>query len=129
MQAEEDSLRLLWNRGVSRPPFDHLLLSVNLECACAATMTLRIDKTTSGDKTVIRFAGKLRREILGIVNKQIASCIGEVALDLTQLESASLEGVLFLNDCEDRGITVTGAPAYVLTWMNEERKTADESLC
>ena len=92
-------------------------------------MTLRIDKTASGDKTVIRLSGKLRREVLDLVTKQIASSVGEVSLDLTQLDSISLEGVRFLNGCEDRGIAIAGAPAYVLTWMKCERTTANVSLC
>ena len=92
-------------------------------------MTLRIDKTTSGDKTVIGLSGKLRLEVLGIVSKQIASSVGEVSLDLTQLESVSLEGVRSLNDCENRGIAITDAPACVPGWMKRESKTADESLC
>jgi len=92
-------------------------------------MTLRIDKTTSGDKTIIHLSGKLLREVLDIVTKQIASSVGEVSLDLTQLDSISLEGVRFLNDCEDRGIAITDAPAYVLRWMKRERTTTNESLC
>ena len=133
-QAEEICLHFLWNRAVSRrrrPPAG----CVNSDSAFLVNMTLRIDKTASGDntasgdKTVIRLSGKLRREVLGVVTKQIALSVGEVSLDLTQLESVSLEGVRFLNDWEDRGIAITDAPAYVRTWMKRERKTADERLC
>jgi len=92
-------------------------------------MTLRIDKTASGDKTVIRLSGKLRREVLDLVTKQIASSVGEVSLDLTQLDSICLDGVRFLNDCEDRGIAITDAPAYILTWMKRARTITNESLC
>jgi hypothetical protein len=84
---------------------------VNSDRSFFVTMTLKIDKTASGDKTVIRFSVKLRREVLDLVTKQIASSAGEVSLDLTQLDSISLEGVRFLNDCEDRGIAITGARA------------------
>ena len=92
-------------------------------------MTLRIDKTASGDKTVIRLRGKLRREVLDLVTKQIAPSVGEVSLDLTQLDSISLEGVRFLNDCEDRGIAIADAPAYILTWMKCVRTTTNVSPC
>jgi len=92
-------------------------------------MTLRIDKTASGDKTVIRLSGKLPGEVLDLVTKQIASSVSEVSLDPTQLDSISLEAVRFLNDCEDRGIAIIDAPAYVLTWMKRARTITNESLC
>jgi len=102
---------------------------VNCDWSFFVTMTLRIDKTASGDKTVIHLSGKLLREVLDLVARQIASTVGEVSLDLTQLDSISLEGVRFLNHCDDRGIAITNAPAYVLRWMKRERTTTNESLC
>ncbi len=102
---------------------------MNSDWSFFVTMTLRIDKTASGDKTVIRLSGKLRREVLDFVTKQIASSVGEVSLDLTQLDSICLDGVHFLNDCEDRGIAITDAPAYILTWMKRARTITNESLC
>ena len=102
---------------------------VNSDWSFFVTMTLRIDKTASGDKTVIRLSGKLPGEVLDLVTKQIASSVSEVSLDPTQLDSISLEAVRFLNDCEDRGIAIIDAPAYVLTWMKRARTITNESLC
>ena len=127
-QAEEIGSCFLWNRTVSCPPWAPLG-GVNSNRSFFVTMTLRLDKTASGDKTVIRLSGKLRREVLDLVTKQIASSVGEVSLDLTQLDSICLDGVHLLNDCEDRGIAITGAPTYVLTWMKRARTITNESLC
>ena len=127
-QAEEIGSCFLWDRTVSCLPWA-ALGGVNSNRSFFVTMTLRLDKTASGDKTVIRLSGKLRREVLDLVTKQIASSVGEVSLDLTQLDSICLDGVHFLNDCEDRGIAITGAPAYVLTWMKRARTITNESLC
>ena len=99
-------------------------------CAvCNATMTLKIERIAAEHTTVIRLIGRLRREHLGIVTKQIQSCTGEVTIDLGELVLISIEGVRFLNACEDRGIIVTNASIYVTDWMKRERMPTDDDLC
>ena len=94
-----------------------------------ATMNLKIDRIAAEHTTVIRLIGRLRREHLGIVMKQIQSCTGEVAIDLGELVLISVEGVRFLNACEDRGIVVINASPYVTAWMKRERMPRDEDPC
>lgn len=94
-----------------------------------ATMTLKIDKITAKRTTVIRLIGRLRREHLGIVRKQIESCTGEVTIDLGELALISVEGVRLLNACEDQGIVVINASLYITAWMKRERMPTDDDLC
>ena len=94
-----------------------------------AIMTLKIDKITAKRSTVIRLIGRLRREHLGIVTKQIESSTGEIMLDLTELALISVEGVRFLNACEDQGIVVANASPYLTDWMKRERMPTDDDLC
>jgi hypothetical protein len=92
-------------------------------------MTLKIDTIATEHTTVIRLIGRLRLEPMGIVNKQIQSCTGEVTIDLGELALISPEGVRFLNACEDQGILVINASPYVTAWMERERMPTDDDLC
>lgn len=94
-----------------------------------STMTLKIERIAAEHTTVIRLIGRLRCEHLGIVTKQIQSCTGEVTIDLGELALISVEGVRFLNACEDHGIVVTNASLYVTDWMKRERMPTDDDLC
>jgi hypothetical protein len=91
-----------------------------------ATMTLKI---AAEHTTVIRLIGRLRREHLGIVTKQIQSCTGEVTIDLGELALISVEGVRFLNACQDQGIFVANVSPYVTDWMKRERMPTDDDPC
>lgn len=100
-------------------------------CGCSrlAIMTLKIDKIRGNRATVIRLIGRLGREHLEIVTKQIQSCAGEVTIDLGELALISVEGVRFLNACEDQGIVVINASLYITAWMKRERMPTDADLC
>lgn len=94
-----------------------------------ATMTLKIESLAGEHTTVIRLIGRLGREHLGIVTKQIQSSTGEVTLDLGDLPLISVEGVRFLNACQEQGIVVANASPYVTDWMKQERMPTDDDLC
>jgi hypothetical protein len=93
------------------------------------TMPLKIDKIATKHSTVIRLFGRLRREHSGIVTKQIQSLTGEITLDLGELALISVEGVRFLNACQDQGIVVANASPHVTDWMKRERNTTDDGPC
>jgi hypothetical protein len=92
-------------------------------------MTLKIESLAGEHTTVIRLIGRLGREHLGIVTKQIQSSTGEVTLDLGDLPLISVEGVRFLNACQEQGIVVANASPYVTDWMKQERMPTDDDLC
>ena len=92
-------------------------------------MTLKIERIAAEHTTVIRLIGRLGREHLSIVTKQIRSSTGEVTLDLGELALISVEGVRFLNACEHQGVVVANASPYVTDWMKREREPADDDPC
>ena len=94
-----------------------------------ALMTLKIEKVTAERITVIRLIGSLRHEHLDTLTKQIQSCVGEITLDLGELELVSLEGVRFLIACQDQGVGISNASPFVTNWMKQERMPADDDLC
>lgn len=91
-------------------------------------MTLKIERIAAEHTTVIRLIGRLRREHLSMVMKQIQSSTGEVTLDLGELALISVEGVRFLNACQDEGTVIANASPYVTDWMKRERMPTD-NLC
>lgn len=92
-------------------------------------MTLKIERIAAEHTTVIRLIGRLGREHLSIVTGQIQSSTGEVTLDLGELALISVEGVRFLNACQDEGIGVANASPYVTDWMKRERMSTRDDLC
>lgn len=86
-------------------------------------MTLKIEKVVSGKTAIVRLIGRLGVEHLKEVSKQIKPVEVPVTLDLSELSLVSLEGVRFLNACEDKRITVANALPYISAWMLRERET------
>ena len=92
-------------------------------------MTLKIEKIADERATVIRLVGRLRREHLAILTKEIEACTGKITLDLAELALISLEGVRFLVVCQDQGILVANALPYVTDWMKRERQPTKDDPC
>jgi hypothetical protein len=86
-------------------------------------MTLKIEKTASRGTAIVRLIGRLSVEHLEEVWKEIKPVEVPVTLDLSELSLVSLEGVRFLNACEDKGIAVANASHYISAWMLRERET------
>ena len=86
-------------------------------------MTLKIEKIVSRKTAIVRLTGRLSVEHLEEVLNQIKFVEVPVSLDLSELSLVSLEGVRFLNACEDKGITVANASPYICAWMLRERET------
>jgi ABC-type transporter Mla MlaB component len=86
-------------------------------------MTLKIEMTVSHKTAILRLIGRLSVEHLEEVWREIEPVEVPVTLDLSELSLVSLEGVRFLNACEDKGIAVANASPYVSAWMLRERET------
>lgn len=86
-------------------------------------MTLKIEKIVSRKTAIVRLIGRLSVEHLEEVWKEIKPVRVPVTLDLSEMSLVSLEGVRFLNACEDRGIVVANASPYISAWMLRERET------
>jgi hypothetical protein len=85
-------------------------------------MTLKIEKGLADKTAIVRLIGRLSGEHLEEVLNQIKLVEMPVTLDLSELSLVSLEGVRFLNACEEKGITVANASPYISAWMSRERQ-------
>ena len=86
-------------------------------------MTLRIDRHAFGKQVVLQLVGNLRSEHLDELEEQIKAAGPDMVLDVGAVALISVEGVRFLNSCEDDGIAIKNASPYIAQWMALERKT------
>jgi hypothetical protein len=86
-------------------------------------MTLRIQKRTEGNTTILLLSGQL-------VTLELKSLLGEiertptVALDLTEVTLVDLDTVQFLAGCEASGVELVHCPPYVREWISRENDRA-----
>jgi len=94
-------------------------------------MTLKIEKIVSRKTAIVRLTGRLSVEHLEEVLNQIKLVEMPMTLDLSELSLVSLEGVRFLNECEDKGIIVANASPYIWPGCcgNGRRGSTDDHEC
>ena len=89
-------------------------------------MTLRIDRHAVGQQVILQLVGNLQIEHLGELREQIKTGGRDIVLDVRALTLISVEGIRFLNSCEDAGIAIANASRYVSEWMALERNTGPQ---
>jgi hypothetical protein len=83
-------------------------------------MTLRIEKTADGNKTIIRLSGRLQYEHVDELKRQVDGAHSSSALDLEGVTLVDFEVVRFLNACENNGVTLLHCWPYIREWMIRE---------
>jgi len=81
-------------------------------------MTLRIDRV--GER--VRLSGEFRSAHVHQVKTEIDHCGSPSILDLEEVDLVDVEAIHFLNSCEDQGVSVLNASAYIKEWMVQERE-------
>jgi anti-anti-sigma regulatory factor len=84
-------------------------------------MTLKIEKHSDGNSTIIRLIGRMRAEHLPELQKQIGASELTISLDLEELKLVDVEAVRFLGSCEARGATLINCSPYIRDWIGKER--------
>ena len=85
-------------------------------------MTLRIDRHALGKRVILQLVGNLRIEHLDELKAQIKAAGRDIVLDVGAVTLISVEGIRFLNACENGGITIKDASPYISEWMTLERR-------
>jgi hypothetical protein len=80
-------------------------------------MTLKIEKVSDGEKTVIRLSGNLQSEHLDELKTQTKGEHSQIALDLDGVTLVDVEVIRFLSACEDSGIELLHCWPYIREWM------------
>ena len=81
-------------------------------------MTLRIDRV--GER--VRLSGEFRSEHLSQVKAEMDQCGSRSVLDMEEVDLVDVEAIHFLNSCEEQGVSVLNASAYIKKWMVQERE-------
>jgi hypothetical protein len=85
-------------------------------------MTLRIDVTREGPRVTLRLVGRIKRENLGDLSRQITNRGPIVVLDLDEVTLVDLDVVRFLRDAEAAGVELIHCPLFVREWIERERE-------
>src|SRR5260370_41745133 len=92
-----------------------------------AGMTLRIEKSFEGGKTIFRVSGGIASEQLEELKAEIAGEGAAAVLDLEHVTLVEVEGVRFLSDCEGQGIELLHCPLYIREWIGREQAPSRDS--
>jgi hypothetical protein len=89
-------------------------------------VTLRIETTPGKRRTTIKLVGRVEREHLPELKKQLGAISQSVVLDLGEVSLVNVEVVRFLGTCESQGIQLTNCSAYVRKWIDTERQHGEQ---
>ena len=87
-------------------------------------MTLRIEKTSEGQKTTIRLSGQVAASDRQALSEQIETSTERIVLDLEEVTLVDLNIVQFLATCEAGGIELLHCPPYIREWIARENDRA-----
>jgi hypothetical protein len=86
-------------------------------------MTLKIERSSDGYRTLIRLSGRLQSDHLDELKTQIEGDPSRIALDLDAVTLVNIEIVRFLNACEESGVQLIHCRPYIREWMIREKDT------
>ena len=83
-------------------------------------MTLRIERDSDRDRSVLRLIGQLGAQDLGELKGQMETSVHPVVLDLDELSLVDVNAVRFFRSCQQRGVELINCPPYIREWIRRE---------
>ncbi len=84
-------------------------------------MTLRIEESSDGERTVLRLSGRIQEEDMEQLLGHIRRSTHAIALDLADVRLVDVATVRFLSFCEAEGTELLHCAPYIREWMKRER--------
>jgi ABC-type transporter Mla MlaB component len=84
-------------------------------------VTLKIDRSSEKQKTILRLSGRMDPEGVLELKRELEGVTENVALDLKEVVRVDLEAVRFLGACVVQGIELRNCPPYISEWIRRER--------
>jgi ABC-type transporter Mla MlaB component len=84
-------------------------------------VTLKIDRSSEKQKTILRLSGRIDPEGVLELKRELEGVTENVALDLKEVIRVDLEAVRFLGACVVQGIELRNCPPYISEWIRRER--------
>jgi PAS domain-containing protein len=86
-----------------------------------STLTLRIEKRSDGDNTVLYLSGRIQSEHLAVLKTEMRGDGMAILLDLEAVTLVDREAVSFLSLCEARGVGLLHCSPYIRAWIVREQ--------
>ena len=90
-------------------------------------MTLRIERVSAQERTVLRLIGRVQSECLAEIEAQIEGAEPRPALDLEEVTLVDVAAVRYLSVCEQSGIELLHCAPYIRHWMVSDRPGQGDS--
>jgi ABC-type transporter Mla MlaB component len=84
-------------------------------------VTLKIDRSSEKQKTILRLSGRMDPEGVLELKRELNGATENVSLDLKEVVRVDLEAVRFLGACVVQGIELRNCPPYISEWIRRER--------
>jgi hypothetical protein len=84
-------------------------------------VTLKIDRSSEKQKTILRLSGRMDPEGVLELKRELDGVTENVELDLKEVIRVDLEAVRFLGACVVQGIELRNCPPYISEWIRRER--------
>ena len=86
-------------------------------------MNFKIERVRGNEsEVVLNLCGRIQLEQLDTIKRSIDVEAQTIVLDLTEITIADRPSVIFLAECELRGIEIRNAPAFLTQWIAKEEK-------
>ncbi len=84
-------------------------------------MTLKIEKITDAQSTILRLIGRIQSEHLDELKTQMERNGPRIVLDLDEATLVDVDVVRFLGTCEKEGTELFHCPPYIREWISREK--------
>jgi hypothetical protein len=83
----------------------------------------KIEKNLNGDRVVLSVSGRMQADLLPELEQLLATGgdHNNYVLDLANVRLADHEAVIFLAECEARGVVLQNCPPYIREWIGGDR--------
>jgi hypothetical protein len=90
-------------------------------------MTLRIERTSEGEREIIRLIGRIEQEDLGMLETQTRGLGQAICIDLRDVTLIDIHVVRYLIARQRDGVSFENIPAFIQEWMRREQEIAEQS--
>ena len=86
-----------------------------------ASLTLRIERRSDGDHTVLHLSGRIQSEHLEVLKAEMRGDGAGIALDLEEVMLVDRDAVSFLSLCKAAGVRLLHCSPYIRAWILREQ--------
>lgn len=89
-------------------------------------MTLRIERTSEGEREIIRLIGRIEQKDLEMLETQTRGSSQVLCIDLRDVTLIDIHVVHYLIARQREGALFENIPAFIQEWMRREQEIAEQ---